>query len=158
MAGLSQRAFARLAGVSQPSVKQAAREGRLSAEGGKLDPVHPVNAAYIAARAPGLSGAPVGTAAQIAALVAKARLRAHDVEKAEADYFERATLADEWAEHARMIREWLATIPERCAIELAAELDRPVDVAHAGLGRFKQLLLAETARLEAEARDVIMRL
>jgi hypothetical protein len=45
---LSQRAFARLADVSQPAIGKAIRSGKLVTDAdGRLDPEHPTNAAYL---------------------------------------------------------------------------------------------------------------
>ena len=55
---LSQRQFARQAGVTRWAIMKARREGCLvTAASGALDPAHPVNAAFLASHAPGATSA-----------------------------------------------------------------------------------------------------
>jgi hypothetical protein len=156
MAGLSQRAFARRAGVAQQSVMNAAHEGRLHTEAGKLDPEHPVNAAFIASHRNG-NGAN-GTAAQLGALIAKANLTRHAIDRTEAEYLDRAEVAELWAEHARLIQARLATLPDRQAGRLAQELGCTLATARSILEQFTVALRDETQAFEEQARDTILQL
>jgi hypothetical protein len=126
--GLSQRAFARLAGVTQQAISAAVRDGRLILAAGKLDPEHPTNAAFIACHAPG-SGSASGTCAQVRAFQAKARLLRHRLEDQEATLVERDAYLRRSLERVPVVRAWLAGIPERRAEELAAAVGCPVETA-----------------------------
>jgi hypothetical protein len=156
--GLTQGEFGRVAGVAQQVISRAVRAGKLiAAPDGSLDPRQPVNAAYIALHAPGAAAA-AGHAAQIADMLAKARLKLFEIERDELGHLERAALADQWAADARHLQARVAAIPGRCAGQLADELDRPVAVAHAILEQFIGQLLVELSGYEAEVRATILQL
>ena len=157
-AALSNRSFARLAGVSHQSVAQARREGRLVAGAdGRLDPEQPVNAAYLALHRPAETGGGSETA-QLDALLARGSLMRHVIERMEADYVERAAIAEQWRAEARRICDQLATIPERWTATVAEELGRPEEQVRTALERFTRSLMEETSSFEAEAVAAVMQL
>jgi hypothetical protein len=143
----SQRQFARQAGVTRWVIMKACREGRLvAAAGGRLDRTHPVNAAFLAAHAPGAAGA-AGTAAKVAAFAAKARLLRQRLDDQEAALCERDVYLRVSLDRVPVVRAWLAGIPERRAKELAAVLGCSVETAR---GVLTELVL----RIAGELGDI----
>jgi hypothetical protein len=156
MAGLSQHAFARLAGVSQPSVSLAVGEGRLSAKASELDPEHPLNAAFIAAHRTG-NGAN-GTEAQIALLVVKARWMAERLQCVVDAHVEKAAIAEGIRQTLLHLCEAAPMIPHRYSKVVAARLAISEDTARSLLQDVADLLQAETAELPEQGHATAMRL
>jgi hypothetical protein len=150
-AGLSHRAFGRRAGVRHQSIGAAIRDGRLIADtAGRLDPAHPVNAAFVARHAPGTRTAD-DSAAQVASLVAKAALLRQRPDDQEAELIDRGRLLDASLARGPIVRTWLAGIPDRRAPGLAVTLACPVETARAALS---DLLTATTDDLGDVGQDI----
>jgi hypothetical protein len=156
MAGLSQREFARRAGVAQQSVLNAAHEGRLQVEAGKLDPEHPLNAGFIASHRAG-NGA-VGTEAKLGVLTTKARWLTERLQRVEAAHVERAAIAEGIRQTLDMLCAAAPLIPHRYRRVVAARLRIDEDVAGALLQDVAELLLAETAELPEQGHAAATRL
>ena len=153
---LSKSAFARLADVSQPAVSTAVGEGRLVAEAGKLDPGHPVNAAFIAAHRNG-NGAN-GTEAQVAALIAKARWLAERLQRMVDAHVEKAAIAEGIRQTLLLLCDAAPLIPHRYSKAVATRLGISEDAARALLQDVADLLLAETAELPEQGYAAALRL
>lgn len=150
---LSKSAFARLAGVSQPTVSIAVRDGKLIAEDGKLDPAHPSNAAYLAIHAPGAVGS---TAAKVAAFSAKARLLRQRLEEREATLVERDVYLRASHEQVPLVRAWLDSLPERRAEELAAAVGCSAETARTVLAELIVRITGELGDIGSEVTAAVM--
>jgi hypothetical protein len=150
---LSKSAFARLANVSQPAVSMAVGEGRLVDEAGKLDPEHPVNAAFVAAHRTGNIN---GTEARIAMLEVKARWMAERLARVVDAHVEKAAIADGIRQTLDQLCAAAPLIPHRYSRVVAARLSIDEDVAGALLQDVADLLLAETAELPEQGHAAAM--
>jgi hypothetical protein len=156
--GLSDRRFAKLAGVSRQAVAKARRVGRLVADNaGWLDPTHQTNAAFITSHETRMSGTR-GTEVQVRALLAKARWLATWLERHEAAHYDRKVLAERWRAAAFAILEAIPKIPDRYTPWFADAIGKPEAVARQILERCVTLLLRETAHFPDEAFHTAMRL
>ena len=153
---LSKSAFARLAGISQQSVTQAAGEGRLIAEGGKLDPEHPTNAAFIAAHQNG-NGAN-GSEAQIAMLEVKARWQEERLQRIVDAHVERAATAEGIRQTLHHLVDAALLLPDRYGRAVAARLNITETAARALLEDVADRLLAETVALPEVGYAAALRL
>jgi transcriptional regulator with XRE-family HTH domain len=141
VAGLSQRAFARRAGVTQQAISAAVRDGRLIADADGLDPATSPNAAYIAAhRAGNGTNESAGTDPQVAALRAKARWMAQRLQRVVDAHVEKAAIAEGIRQTLHQLCAAAPLIPHRYGRVVTAQLGIDEDVARALLQDVADLL------------------
>jgi hypothetical protein len=168
MLGISQRALAARANISQPAVAKACRSGHIDLHpDGSINPDGAATRAWLdrdrtsqCTRRPasGASLNPSGPSPQVDALLAKARWQEEWCERQEGSHYDRADLAIAWQAETCVILAEIPKIPDCYTAWLAETIDVPELTARQLLDRVVYQLLAEVENFPEQAAAAVMKL
>lgn len=137
-----------MANCSSQAVDRALREGQLTRGPKGIDPEHPDNQAFLASHQQKQAGVGCNDPA-IAAIIARAELLEHGVDKLEAETISRIAMVALMAYDADLAIEWLEGFAARHVGNLASMLQCTEAIATLILTRYEKLMLHEVNPPEA---------